>query len=286
MDLGDDLLAVVAVDQQPVGQRLDPVTEVGDLLRQRLVAAAFLGDPEPELGHLASGVLTDQVERAALGDDQPLVHHHQPVAELLGLIHVVGRDHQGHPGLLEPEQPVPEDVTGLGVQAGGGLVEEQQVGPVDQAPGDREPALHAAGEILDGRLRLLGELDELEQLVDAAVDLGPRDPEVAAVDEQVVADVELVVEGVLLRTDSQPAADRRTVDSRIHPEDLQLATTDRGHRRDHPHGRGLAGPIGPEEAERLAAPDLDVDALDRLEVTERLAQATGADHRIAHVEGP
>ena len=127
----------------------------------------MLADAEPELGDLARGVGLDQLARAALGDDQALVHDDQPVAELLGLVHVVGGDHQRDAGLLEPEQLVPQHVAGLRVEAGGGLVEQQQVGAVDQAAGDREPALHAAGEVLDPGLRLVGERDELEQLVDA-----------------------------------------------------------------------------------------------------------------------
>ena len=55
-----------------------------------------------------------------------------------------------------------------------------------------------------------------------------------------------------------------------------LTGRDRG---DHPHRRGLAGAVGPEEAERLTAADVDVDALDRLEVAELLAQPARADHR-------
>jgi hypothetical protein len=92
------------------------------------VVLPLLGDAEPELGDLARGVLPDQVERRPLGDDHALVHHDQAVAELLCLIHVVGRDHQRHAGLLEPEQPVPQHVPGLRVEAGRRLVEEEHVG--------------------------------------------------------------------------------------------------------------------------------------------------------------
>ena len=34
--------------------------------------------------------------RRALGDDVSAVHDHQPVAELLGFVHVVRREHEGH----------------------------------------------------------------------------------------------------------------------------------------------------------------------------------------------
>ena len=53
------------------------------------------------------------------------------------------------PFALEPVQPVPQEVAGLRVEPGGRLVEQQQLGVVDQGPGDGEPPLHAAGERLD-----------------------------------------------------------------------------------------------------------------------------------------
>ena len=112
---------------------------------------------------------------------------------------------------------------------------------------------------------LLGELDELEQLLGALAHLALRDAEVAAVDVEVVEDVQLVVERVLLGTDPEPGPDRRAVLGGVHPEDAQLSPGDRRDRRDHPHRGGLAGAVGAEEAERLAAAYVDVDALDGLE---------------------
>ncbi len=271
VDLGDRLLAVGAVEEQPVGQHLDPLGEVLDLGRQRLV----LADAEAELGDLARRVGADQLERRALGDDHALVHDHQSVAELLGLVHVVrGEDHR-HALLLEPEEPVPDDVACLRVEAGRRLVEQQHLGPVDQGPRDRQPALHAAGEVLDHRVALLGQLHELEQLVDPLPDLLARQPEVAAVDVEVVADGQLGVEGVLLRADPDPGADRGPSWAGSMPRIRRLAPAHRRDRRDHPHRGGLAGAVGPEEAEGLPSRDVDVDALDRLEVPEGLAQAPG-----------
>src|SRR4051794_16782138 len=49
MHLGGDLVAVVAVDEQPVGQGLDALAQVGDLLGDDLVPVVLVGQPEPEL---------------------------------------------------------------------------------------------------------------------------------------------------------------------------------------------------------------------------------------------
>ena len=59
----------------------------------------------------------------------------------------------------------------------------------------------------------LGQLGELEELVGPAGDLDAVEPEVAAVDHQVLADGQLDVERVLLRHDPEARADPRAVAS-------------------------------------------------------------------------
>jgi hypothetical protein len=61
----------------------------------------------------------------------------------------VRRQDERHAALLEPVQAIPEEVPRLGVEAGRGLVEQEQVRLVDQRPGDREAPLHPAGQRLD-----------------------------------------------------------------------------------------------------------------------------------------
>ena len=140
-------LAVVGVEQDPVGEPLDPLGEAVELAVERLLDAGR----EAQLGDLARRVALDQLARRALGDDLRLVHDDEPVAELLGLVHVVGRQDERHAALLEPVEAVPEQVAGLRVEAGRRLVEQQQVRLVDQRPGDRQAPLHAARQRLDLR---------------------------------------------------------------------------------------------------------------------------------------
>ena len=130
-------------------------------------------------------------------------------------------------------------------------------------------------------LGAIGELHELEQLLGAAPALGARQVEVAAVEHEVVEHGELLVELVLLRHDADPGPDLLAVAGRVHPEDPQLALGDRRDAADHAHRRRLAGAVRPEEAERLAAVDLDVDPVDGGEVAEPLDQAAGRDQRLA-----
>ena len=147
---------------------------------------------EAQLDDLTRRVLRDQLARRALGDDAAAVHDHEPVAELLGLVHVVRREHEGHALALQPVEALPQEVARLRVEAGGGLVEQQQLGLVDERARDREPALHAARQRVDEVVAPVGELHELEQLLGPLADLRPRQVEVAPVDEEVVETVSSV----------------------------------------------------------------------------------------------
>ena len=92
------------------------------------------------------------------------VHDHEPVTELLGLVHVVRREHEGDARLLQSIEALPQHVARLRVETGGRLVEQQDLGLVDQGARDRQPALHAARQRVDPRVAAIGELHELQQL--------------------------------------------------------------------------------------------------------------------------
>ena len=107
----------------------------------------------------------------------------------------------------------------LRVEAGGRLVEQQDARVVDEPARDREAALHAAGELVDLALGLVFERGEGEQLVGLLRADRARQAEVAAVDVEVLAGVELAVEVVLLRHDAQARADLGTVLVGVEAED-------------------------------------------------------------------
>ena len=89
-------------------------------------------------------VLLDQLARRPFGHDLGLVHHDQPVAQLLGLVHVVRGQDERRALLLQAIEAVPDEVARLRVEAGRGLVEEDQVRLVDQRSSDGQAPLHAA----------------------------------------------------------------------------------------------------------------------------------------------
>ena len=121
-------VTVVGVDEQAVGQGLDALADALDQPGRPEVV--FHG--QAQLEHLSRGVGLDERAGRALGDDPAVVHDDEPVAQLLGLVHVVGGEDLRDAGVLEPIQLVPQRVPGLRVETGGGLVEDEQVGTVDE----------------------------------------------------------------------------------------------------------------------------------------------------------
>ena len=146
----EHLLGVVGVQHQGVLGELVAVQAPVERGHQRLGVAAFA---QLQLEHLAPDVLADQRAGLPLGDDPAVVHDQQPVAQPGGLLHVVRGQQQGHPLRLEALERSPDRQPGLRVEPGGRLVEDDQVGLVDQRPGDQQPALHAPGQRPDAARR-------------------------------------------------------------------------------------------------------------------------------------
>ena len=169
--------------------------------------------------------------RRALGHDLAVVHHHEPVAELLGLVHVVRGEHQRDAALLEPVQPVPQHVARLRVEPGGRLVEQQQVGFVDQRAGDasRAASCRPTAARPGSPARSVSWTNSSSSAA-RALALARGDVEVAAVDDQVLEHGQLGVELVRLRHDAEPRPDRAAVGRRVEAEDAQLAVGDRRRR--------------------------------------------------------
>jgi hypothetical protein len=86
----------------------------------------------------------------------------------------------------------------------------------------------------------------------------------------------LVDRGVLAGHPEQLAHDVRLA-AYVVTEHLGVPAVDRQQRGEHLQHRGLAGPVGTQDAEHLAASYLEVDVVDGALFAERLDQALGPD---------
>ncbi len=212
-----------------------------------------------------------------------MVHHGYPVAERLGLLHVVRGEQDGLALVVQQPEDVPEVHPGLRVEPGGRLVEEQHLGPVHQRPGDQQPPGLPAGQVGGDRLAPVAKPERVDQLRRPPPGLpGPQAEEPAA-ELQVLRDRELHVEGVVLGDHADPALDADRVGHHVdagHPGPAPGGHHERGQHADR---GGLARPVGAEQAEQFAGGHIQVDAADGGHVTAgglvRLAQILGADRR-------
>ena len=116
-----------------------------------------------ELQHVPTDAAL-QLRRGAGRDDQAAVDDHDLVGQLVGLVQVLGRQQQCRAPGDQRADDVPHPQPGPRVQAGGRLVQEQDLGPADQARGQVQTAMHAAGEALGGPVGRLGQVELLQQL--------------------------------------------------------------------------------------------------------------------------
>ena len=90
--------------------------------------------------------LRDHRSGASLDDDPPLREIDDPSAAL-GLVHVVGRNERRQALDRHVMDEVPEFAPRLGVDAGGRFVEQQKFGLMQDAGGERQTLLPAAGQL-------------------------------------------------------------------------------------------------------------------------------------------
>ncbi len=125
-----------------------------------------------EVGHKGVFGLVIDVLRGADLLDPARVHHHHCVGHGQGLLLVVGDVDKGDAhGLLDALQLVLHILAQLQVQGAQGLVQQQDLGPVHQGPGDGHPLLLPAGELGDPALFKALQVDHLQHLHDPVVDL-------------------------------------------------------------------------------------------------------------------
>ena len=156
---------------EPVGfDRRRPALMLARRNLNRLVALALLlrqKRDERRLEVLHAGALLD-LGRRARRDHVAAVHGREPRV-LVGFLHVGGRDHHAHlrPPSADAVDQLPELPPRQRVDARRRLVQDQEIGIVDQRAAERQLLLHAAGELAGGPLEERVEAGRAGQIVDA-----------------------------------------------------------------------------------------------------------------------
>ena len=214
--------------------------------------------------------------------DAAAVDDRDAVAQTVGLVHVM-RGEKQRAALLSAQMRdhLPHRNTRDRVEAGGGLVQKQELRVVHQAARDLQPSPHAARQSGGERVGAVGEADGFEQLRGALAPARTGDAVQAGVNAQILGAGEFGVAGHVLRNDADGGAHRIGVVNDIVPGHNGRAAGGRHQRRQHADERALARAVGSQKAEDLAARHVETDVVDRQQRAEALADAFDLDRGAA-----
>ena len=226
--------------------------------QRQLVRVELAGHAEAHEHRLGGAAAAERVRRA-LGDHAAAGDHDHAIGETLRLLHVVRGQQDRLAERAQPCDQLPRLAARGRVEAGGRLVQEQQLRVAAEAEREVEPPPLAAGERLDARAGDRAEADEVEHLVRRK-----RARVGGAVELDRLAGAELGVDGALLQDDADALAERALAATGIEAEHPHLAGVGAAMALEDLDQRGLAGAVGAEHGEHLAAAHGEVEAVERL----------------------
>ena len=223
----------------------------------------------------------DEIGRCPDVHDAAVVDDRDPIAEALRLLHQVGRQEHRLAAIADAPHEVPDGPSRLRIEAGGQLVEEHELGIVDQGERDEETLLLPARQGHEPGVALRGQAQLIEEAVAVHAVAIERGPEVHR-----LPDLDAFLELRLLELDADPLLQRHGVPARVEAEDGNRAAVGRAQAFDALHGGGLAGAVGPDQAEDLARLDVEGDVVDGHGPPVGLANAGDVNGGLRHVAGP
>ena len=242
------------------------------------------------------GVVGDLVG-GACGDDLAVINDNDPFTDAHNKAHVVFDEEDGHP------EPGPDEGDGLhqlggfgGVHAGGGLVQQEDLGPGGDGPGNLQLALAAVGQVLGLLLHLVFHVKNRKDVPGLAVNLRlllpvfgqTEDPPQHRIGHALVkGHLDIIQNGeVLKKADVLEGPG----DARLHhlmgafaqhrlPIEVEIALGGLVHPGEKVEDGGLARPVGSDEAHQVPLEHLHIKAADCVEPPKGDAQIFRLHHR-------
>jgi hypothetical protein len=218
------------------------------------------------LGEQPLAQLVGSADRAQGG-----VQDRDAVAQAFGLLEAMGGEEDRHAAPAELVDQLVDLAGGDRVQAGGRLVQEQQLRVAEQRPGQGDPLAEPFGQGAAGIVGPVGQVDGPQRAADAIVWVGHL---VEACETlEVLGHAQAQVQARRLGHDRNAPADLCAVAGGERESGDRCRARGRcNERAERPHHGGLAGAVRPKEPEDLAVAELKRDVLERDPVTEVLAQ--------------
>ena len=230
---------------------------------------------------LVTGQLGRELRHAALGQDPAGVEDRDAVADLVHLVEQVARQqdrdaavageglderqHLGHAGRVDRRRR---------------LVQDQDGRILDEGVGQAEALAHAARVLLHPPPGGIREADLLQEQPDPVVRGASLDSVEGGRVAQVLGAGHLSVEAHVVGQIAHPTLHFEGLPGRVEARHAGPAVGGLREPQEHQDGRGLAGPVRPQQAEDLARPDGKVELVDGDEVAVGLRQPVGLDRQV------
>ena len=250
------------------GRRIGVGHERGDFQAAR--ALAFFFGQQADIGFFQrfAAVLRHHFARGGVGEQPPVVHRQQ-VRELFGFVNIGGGDNHGHAAMfvLQIVHQLPKLAARQRVHAGGGFVQNQQIGAVHQRAAQAQFLLHAARKFPCGTVWKRGESRGFQQPCNARFAFGGGKPEQPRVKVDVFPHGQRGIEvfaqalrhiGNAVRQFAPNAFLRHVAAQHGH-----AARLDNAHARHQREQRGFAHAVRPNQPDRRAVWDVQRHVVQR-----------------------
>src|SRR5258708_3860235 len=238
----------------PVNVELQAVVALLQLAQKRL-GAQYLCDArdravltvQTERDDVAGYALLESIGRV-LADNLPVIDNGQAVAEAISLVHIVGRQEDGHALVAQATYFIPNAHPALWVQACGGFIQEEQRGPVHHAHRHIEPPALAAGVGAGEPVSECLQVELADKFCRALLGRAFAHAIEPSLQEQVLAPGLAALGAALLSHITDPLAHATGFAQQIVAADGCLTARGREQGGQHPHSCGFARAIWSEEA--------------------------------------
>ena len=228
--------------------------------RRRFGAAA--DHVEKHLFQRSPSIGRDQSGRRLVLDDAALMKQNDAVGQPLDLGHVVRREQQRRPaGLGIVLELAPHPVGGVRIERGRGLVEQEQIGRVEQGLGKPHARLLAGRQLAGRAVEQRLDLQVLGDKGDAVGGIG--DAVQPGIDGQVLPHRQPRRQIDIRALEVHAIGDRAPVAADIGAEHPHLARAWHHEAEQHGDGRGLAGAVAAKQSDRGALGEGETDVVDR-----------------------
>src|SRR5882672_11286450 len=235
--------------------------EEGDVLD-----AGLASEPRQQVTHVAAfdkkrdqAGLPDDVVNGALCNDLAEIDVDDAVATL-GFVHVMGADENRQPAFAQAMDFLPEIAARLGIDAGRGLVEQQQPRIVQHAGGESQPLFPTAREFARQLMLSLRQAKPLQRVLDFV--LAVRNLVDARHELQIFPDGKLFPVAETLRHVTDFAFDLSALGQQSIAKTGSLAGVGFQQSAKHPDRRRFAAAVGPQESPDLTLRYSDIDMIE------------------------